>query len=95
MSSVKSSELNIFDKMELDDDASAAVVAAEVDELDLYLTEPRLKGVTDVIKWWSLNAGKYPILSRLALDKLSTPRTCSVFMKYGSTLTDRSHFRLR
>ena len=75
MSSSKSSDINIFDKMELDDDEAAAVVAAAVDELDLYLTEPRVKGITDVLRWWALNAGKYPILSRVALDKLACPRT--------------------
>jgi hypothetical protein len=70
------SELNIFDKMELDDDAATAVAAAAIDEFDLYLTEPRVKGITNVLRWWHLNAGKYPILSRVALDKLSAPRTC-------------------
>lgn len=61
--------------MELDDDAATAVAAAAIDELDLYLTEPRVKGVTDVLRWWALNAGKYPVLSRVALDNLSAPRT--------------------
>jgi hypothetical protein len=80
--------------VELDDDVTAAVVAAEIDELDLYLTEPRLEGVTDVLKWWSLNAGKYPVLSRLALDKLSAPRTCFVSMLDKCMLTCYSNLNL-
>jgi hypothetical protein len=69
----------MFDKMEIDDDEAAAVVAASIDELELYLREPRVKGITDVLRWWALNAGKYPILSRVALDKLACPRPFSYF----------------
>ncbi|KAJ7442026.1 hypothetical protein FB451DRAFT_1190768 [Mycena latifolia] len=53
--SSKSSNINLFDKMELDDDAATAIAAEAIDELDLYLTEPRVKGITDVLRWWALN----------------------------------------
>ncbi|KAJ7448427.1 hypothetical protein B0H11DRAFT_2080436 [Mycena galericulata] len=34
--------------MELGDDAATAITAEAIDELDLYLTEPRVKGITDL-----------------------------------------------
>lgn len=81
---------NMFDKMEIDDDEAAAVVAASIDELELYLREPRVKGITDVLRWWALNAGKYPILSRVALDKLACPRPFLLFLSFSRHVSNIS-----
>ncbi|KAF7322202.1 hypothetical protein MKEN_00744700 [Mycena kentingensis (nom. inval.)] len=74
------SSANMWDQMEVDDDAAAAVVAENVDELTLYLNEPRVKGITDVLLYWAASADKYPVLSRIARDQLACPPT-SVYVE--------------
>ncbi|CAH1413061.1 unnamed protein product [Lactuca virosa] len=74
-------------------------------ELDIYLVdtlEKRKKGDNfDVLSWWNLNSGKYPILSQIAKDVLgmsiSTVASESAFStggrvidKFRSSLTPKT-----
>lgn len=44
-------------------------------ELDIYLSESTLEeeGPFDLLRWWKLNADRFPILSKLARDVLAVP----------------------
>ena len=44
-------------------------------ELDIYLSESTLEeeGLFDLLRWWKLNADRFPILSKLARDVLVVP----------------------
>lgn len=56
-----------------------STVLEDIDELDLYLTEPRLKTVSSVIKWWTDPAQKsrFPLLYLMAIDIFSIPAMSS------------------
>ncbi|KAK4855938.1 hypothetical protein QYF36_012513 [Acer negundo] len=57
--------------------------AVEDDEFSRYFHEPKLPFVEDfdILGWWRLNGGRFPILARMARDFLAisfaTPHTCS------------------
>ena len=54
--------------------------AGDVDELDVYLSQP-VEKVRDVIQWWWDHCAVFPRLSVMALDFLSIPdKTCSVHL---------------
>ncbi|KAK0606740.1 hypothetical protein LWI29_003651 [Acer saccharum] len=60
-----------------------SVDAVEDDEFSRYFHEPKLPFVEDfdILGWWRLNGGRFPILARMARDFLAvsfaTPHTCS------------------
>jgi hAT family C-terminal dimerisation region/Domain of unknown function (DUF4413) len=45
----------------------------EADELTGYLAEPVIDDKADVLGWWRENAGRYPVLARIARDYLAIP----------------------
>lgn len=59
------------DDDDTDDSESSSSSSHEeefAEELDLYRSSGRIKGVKDPIKWWHDNQGSYPRLSRMARD---------------------------
>ncbi|KAJ3574247.1 hypothetical protein NP233_g1903 [Leucocoprinus birnbaumii] len=62
---------NIFDDLS---DLEKIAPAPVVDELALYLKQPREK-VDDVLKWWLQRQNTFPRLSRMALNYHSVPAT--------------------
>jgi hypothetical protein len=56
-------------------------------ELDMYLSEDRFpkRKVFDILKWWKLNAPKYPILYFIARDVLAVQ---------ASTVASESEFSI-
>ena len=54
-------------------------VLEDIDELDRYLTEPRLKKIVTVVGWWQDEAQKsrFHLLSLMAIDIFSTPAMSS------------------
>jgi hAT family C-terminal dimerisation region/Domain of unknown function (DUF4413) len=75
---------------------SRPVEHTEKSELEVYLEEPNyieVENVTfDVLKWWSQNCSKFPILSKLARDIFCIPITAvaseSAFSAGGRVLDD-------
>src|SRR5215471_20886192 len=51
-------------------------MVAKRSEIDDYLHSP-VENAADPLKWWYDKRRVYPNLSRMALDYLSIPRTCS------------------
>jgi hypothetical protein len=49
------------------------------DELDIYLGSDT-EETDDPISWWVDNAGRFPTLSRMALDYLNIPGTCIIYI---------------
>jgi hAT family C-terminal dimerisation region len=71
-------------------------------DLKVYLGEPRFvvedeESSFDVLKWWSQNYSKFPILSKLARDVLCIPITTvaseSTFSAGGRVLNDYPHLK--
>ncbi|KAH9763675.1 BED-type domain-containing protein [Citrus sinensis] len=62
-------------------------------DLERYLEEPLIKFTSDfdILNWWKVNQGKYPILAQMAKDILVVPVTIvaseSVFSTRGRVLT--------
>ncbi|KAH9673095.1 BED-type domain-containing protein [Citrus sinensis] len=62
-------------------------------DLDKYLEDPLVKRTPDfdVLQWWKMNKGKYPILVEMAKDLLAIPMTTvaseSAFSTGGRTLS--------
>ncbi|XP_024043240.1 zinc finger BED domain-containing protein RICESLEEPER 2-like [Citrus clementina] len=62
-------------------------------DLDMYLEDPLVKRTPDfdVLQWWKMNKGKYPILAEMAKDLLAIPVTTvaseSAFSTGGRTLS--------
>ncbi|KAH9801067.1 BED-type domain-containing protein [Citrus sinensis] len=62
-------------------------------DLDRYLEDPLVKRTPDfdVLQWWKMNKGKYPILAEMAKDLLAVPVTTvaseSAFSTGGRTLS--------
>ncbi|KAF7300003.1 hypothetical protein MKEN_01322600 [Mycena kentingensis (nom. inval.)] len=74
---------NMFDEMDLEEDRSirrAAVAAVLKDEFAVYLAQPRVAGVANVLRWWRDREKEFPVLSRLARDYLSISPT-SVYVE--------------
>ena len=71
-----------------------STVLEDIDELDRYLAEPRLKKIATVIGWWQDPAQKsrFPLLSLMAIDIFSIPAMSSeperVFSGAKNTLSD-------
>ena len=71
-----------------------STVLEDIDELDRYLTEPRLKKISTVIGWWQDQAQKsrFLLLSLMAIDIFSIPAMSSeperVFSGAKNTLSD-------
>ena len=68
--------------------------AARRCELQLYLEEdfhPRVPDF-DILKWWSVNSQRYPILGRIARDVLAVPASTvaseSAFSTSGRVISD-------
>ncbi|KAH9754467.1 BED-type domain-containing protein [Citrus sinensis] len=62
-------------------------------DLERYLEEPLIKSTSnfDILNWWKVNQGKYPILAQMAKDILAIPVTAvaseSTFSTGGRVLT--------
>ena len=62
-------------------------------DLNRYLEDPLVKRTPDfdVLQWWKMNNGKYPILAKMAKDLLAIPMTTvvskSAFSTGGRTLS--------
>lgn len=71
-----------------------STVLEDIDELDRYLTEPRLKKKSTIIDWWQDPAQKsrFPLLSPMAIDIFSitamSPEPERVFSGAKNTLSD-------
>ena len=50
---------------------------SKLSELDSYLSESCVEmieeGKFDILKWWRLNAERFPVLSKMARDLLAIP----------------------
>jgi len=59
-------------------------------ELQRYIREPVLEGTSsdNVIHWWRDNRSRYPLLSRIALDLLSSPATTAADERLFSAAND-------
>jgi hypothetical protein len=53
------------------------IVLSRTHKLDEYMRSPP-ENVKDPLQWWAQHAAMYPALSRMALDYLSIPGTCSL-----------------
>ncbi|KAK8918950.1 hypothetical protein KSP39_PZI021474 [Platanthera zijinensis] len=55
------------------------VVGSTVSELEMYLTETRIKKVVgesfDILNWWKTNSTRFPVMSLMARDVLAIPVT--------------------
>lgn len=79
---------------------ATTVTHATKRDIDYYLEEPVLPRANnfDVLTWWKVNEGKYPILSKIARDILAVPVSTvaseSVFSTGGRVL-DKYRSRLK
>lgn len=78
---------NMFDNLA----ALAPPTQADLrDELDRYLSTD-VEAVEDVIRWWVEHRGKYPRLSRMALDYLTIPGMYHILLSQFSSNDTTSH----
>lgn len=90
-----------FRRMDEADNLATNVVTNEIDELDRYLSEPRVQdtGSTfEILKWWKNNAERFPILSVMAkwflTIQASSVASESAFSTSGRVLTpDRASMK--